>query len=119
MITALEVAFWVVLVAIAAGLVWGFVRSRNAGYLLLLFALPGWALLERALRPIFQDQFERVSRGQDPAFPYSLLGHESLGDIVAQYSFSFRLVQSVLFLIGVILLAMHSTRPAPPQPPTP
>ena len=102
----LEVVLWVVMVATAALLVWGFIRTRNLGFLILLLAVPGWRVLERLTQPAITKQIEGFKGGEVPPFPFSFLGPTTLGEFMATYLMAMQVGQGVLFLLGILFLML-------------
>lgn len=114
MSSILQAVLWVIAIATVGLLVWGFIRSRNLGFLVLLVGAPGWALLQQLTSPFVTRQIDRVRLGETPAFPFSFLGPTSTGEFIGTYLLAMRLGQALLILLGILLLVLGSkTRQVP------
>lgn len=120
MSTVFELAGWALVFVTAGVLVWGFARSRNPGYLVLIVALPAWTLLRGLLAPIVDNQVDRAINGEALSFPFSLIGGATAGQFIANLHWALEVSQTVLLLLGLLLLIRlphHlSRKPGPVAP---
>lgn len=99
---------WAVFIATAVLLVWGFVRTRNLGYIVLLMAFPGWFLFRAVTSPLVERHIERIAAGHSQGFPFNLFGELSVGAYIASLHWLLQVGQAILVALGILLLVLGS-----------
>jgi hypothetical protein len=103
----LTIATTVLSLALAALLIWQFVRTRNPGYIILTVAIPLWGFVSLAPHPIIKNQVDRLLSGSDLSFPFNMLGDPTAGEFIMVTSRTVSLLEGLIVLIGFIVLALH------------
>ena len=109
-LTALVVAAWVIAVALTVFLIWGFVRTRNVGYLVLLVPCTLWYLMGYLTAPVLDAQIGLIDAGRTLTFPFRLLGDVTRGDLVAIVQLAGSTIRGLLILLGFYLLIKRTPR---------
>ena len=110
MITILTIVTTALSLALAALLIWQFVRTRNPGYIILTVAIPLWGFVSLARHQILENQVDRLLSGSGLSFPFNMLGDPTpfgVGEFIAITHLSVNLLEGLLVLVGFIVLALH------------
>ena len=103
---------WFITLALTGFLVWGFLRTRNFGYLVLLIPFTLWHFLSFGSREIVDSQLVAIRGGQGLAFPFSLIDQPTAGYFVAVYQVIIGIVRGLFILLGFYLLVRRSPKVA-------
>lgn len=109
-LTALVVAAWAITVVLTAFLIWGFVGTRNFGYLVLLIPFTLWHFMSFLTAPVIDTQIGLIDSGRTLTFPFRLLGDFTKGDLVAMVQLAGSTIRGLLILFGFYLLIKRTPR---------
>lgn len=98
MLKALEISYWLLTVAVAGVFIFGFVRSRNPGFLLLMIGIPFVAVISRFLFPLLFSLSHTVLTG---------LRIQDRMQIISSIP---ALIGSAFVLAGALLLTLGANR---------
>jgi hypothetical protein len=103
-LTIATTALWL---AIAAFLIWQFVRTRNPGYVILTVAVPLWWFVSLGTGRIMNNQIDRLMSGSGLSFPFNMLGDPTAGEFIMVTSRTVSILEGLIVLVGFIVLALH------------
>jgi hypothetical protein len=109
-LTALVVVAWAITIVLTAFLIWGFVRTRNFGYLVLLIPFTLWHFMSFLTAPVLDTQIGLIDSGRTLTFPFRLLGDVTKGDLVATVQLAGSTIRGLLILLGFYLLIKRTPR---------
>jgi len=109
-VVVLMVLNFVLLAGLAYVLFQRFRASRNGGYLVLAVPLVLWSFIWWPLNVLLRTQIDRHIEGEAMLWPLSLLSGLSVGRIVAIVTYSGRLIEMSLLILGFVWLGRQDAR---------
>jgi len=100
------VLYWLATLSVGVVLARLFLRTRNAGYIILGVALSVWPILWALPSFFFRAQIDKLVSGEPVLFPFSLVeGRMTVGELVATLNYTGQIIQAGLILVGLLLLS--------------
>jgi hypothetical protein len=109
-LSALIVAAWAITIVLTAFLIWGFVRTRNFGYLVLLLPFTLWQFISIPIGPLIDTQIGLIDSRRALEFPFSVFGELTKGELIAIVQLGSSTIRGLLILLGFYLLIKRTPR---------